>query len=70
MHMGADTSIRVSDTTKAKLARLKRDEETWDEFLNRLVHAGEPINVGSWSTEEADRARDAISRSRSSFDRR
>jgi predicted CopG family antitoxin len=62
------TSIRVSDETKRKLSRLKRDDETWDEFLSRLVNDEEPINVGAWSDEDADRARDAIERSRESFD--
>ena len=31
------TTIRVSDETKSKLRVLKRDEESWDEFLNRLA---------------------------------
>jgi predicted CopG family antitoxin len=63
------TSIRVSEETKTKLARLKRDDETWDEFLRRLVHEEAPIDVGSWSEEEANRAREAVDRSRRSFDR-
>jgi len=62
------TSIRVSDETKRKLTRLKRDDETWDEFLSRLADDEEPINVGAWSEEDADRARDAIERSRESFE--
>jgi predicted CopG family antitoxin len=62
------TSIRVSDETKSKLTRLKRDDETWDEFLSRLADDEEPINVGAWSEDDADRARDAIERSRESFD--
>jgi len=66
MHMS--TSIRVSDETKSKLTRLKRDDETWDEFLSRLANDEEPINVGAWSEEDADRARDAIERSRESFE--
>jgi len=63
------TSIRVSDETKSKLSRLKRDGETWDEFLNRLAGEEEPIDVGSWSDDEAERARAAVSRSRESFER-
>ena len=31
------TTIRVSDDTKSKLAVLKQDDESWDEFLNRLA---------------------------------
>ncbi len=63
------TSIRVSDETKDKLARLKRENETWDEFLSRLADEEDPINVGSWSDDEAERAREAVKRSRESFDR-
>lgn len=63
------TSIRVTDETKDKLARLKRENETWDEFLSRLADEEDPINVGSWSDGEAKRAREAVERSRESFDR-
>lgn len=63
------TSIRLSEETKDKLARLKREDETWDEFLSRLVDDEEPINVGAWSDEKAERARDAVKRSRDSFER-
>ncbi|SHG72588.1 MULTISPECIES: DUF7557 family protein [Halobaculum] len=63
------TSIRVTDETKRKLSKLKRDDETWDEFLDRLANNEEPINVGAWSDEEAERARDAVDRSRESFER-
>jgi len=63
------TSIRVTDETKDKLARLKRENETWDEFLSRLADEEDPINVGSWSDDEAERAREAVKRSRESFDR-
>lgn len=31
------TTIRVSDDTKARLAVLKAEDESWDEFLNRLA---------------------------------
>ncbi|SIS19185.1 DUF7557 family protein [Natronorubrum thiooxidans] len=63
------TSIRVSDETKAKLDRLKRDDESFDELLERLASDEEPITVGAWDTDTADRARDAIDRSRESFER-
>ena len=63
------TSIRVSNETKDKLSRLKRDDETWDEFLNRLTNEEEPINIGAWSDDVADRAREAVERSRESFER-
>jgi predicted CopG family antitoxin len=61
------TSIRVSEQTKDKLSRLKREEETWDEFLSRLANEEEPINIGAWSDEKADRAREAVKESRESF---
>lgn len=31
------TTIRISDETKSKLSVLKNDDESWDEFLNRLA---------------------------------
>ncbi|MEZ3172434.1 antitoxin VapB family protein [Halorubrum sp. RMP-47] len=63
------TSIRVTDDTKEMLEKLKRDDETFDELLERLVQTEKPINIGAWSSEEADGARDAVKRSRESFDR-
>ncbi|MFB6142886.1 MAG: antitoxin VapB family protein [Halorientalis sp.] len=63
------TSIRVSDDTKALLERLKGEDETFDELLHRLASDEQPFNVGAWSSEEADRAREAIERSRESFER-
>jgi hypothetical protein len=50
------------------LERLKRDDETFDELLERLAQSEQPINVGAWSEEEADSARDAVARSRESFE--
>jgi len=67
IHMS--TSIRVSDDTKEMLESLKRDDETFDELLERLAQSEKPINVGAWSEEEADRAREAVKRSRESFER-
>lgn len=63
------TSIRVSEDTKRKLERLKREDETFDDLLDRLASDEEPIEVGAWSEERADRAREAVERSRESFDR-
>lgn len=51
------------------LESLKREDETFDELLERLVQSERPINIGAWSEEEADRARDAVQRSRESFER-
>jgi len=66
MHMSS--SIRVSNATKEKLKRLKRSDESFDELLARLASEGEPIAIGSWSDEEAEEAREAIARSRESFE--
>ncbi|QDX41297.1 antitoxin VapB family protein [Salarchaeum sp. JOR-1] len=63
------TTLRVSDDTKALLERLKRDDETFDELLERLAQSEKPINVGAWSEDQADRARTAVKRSRESFER-
>lgn len=63
------TSIRVSDDTKRMLERLKREDETFDELLERLAQSEEPIEIGAWSKAEADRARAALKRSRESFER-
>jgi len=66
MHMS--TSIRVSDETKAKLARLKREDESWDEFLDRLANECSRMNAGAWEgTDKGKKAREAIKRSRESF---
>jgi predicted CopG family antitoxin len=62
------TSIRVTDDTKRMLERLKREDETFDDLLARLARSEQPINVGAWSEEEADSARDAVARSRESFE--
>lgn len=67
MHMS--TSIRVSEQTKEKLDRLKRDSESFDELLCRLATDEQPIEIGAWDSETADRAREAIDRSRESFER-
>lgn len=65
------TSIRVSDETKAKLARLKREDESWDEFLDRLASEESAMNAGAWSgTDKADKAREAIKRPRESYEQR
>ncbi|REA03910.1 hypothetical protein DEQ92_12320 [Haloferax sp. Atlit-6N] len=62
------TSICVSDETKAKLARLKREDESWDEFLDRLANERSRMNAGAWNgTDKAEKAREAIKRSRESF---
>lgn len=64
------TSIRVTEATKSKLEAVKRDDETFDELLDRLASYEAPMDAGAWEgTDRADRARDAIRRSRDSFER-
>ena len=58
------TSIPVDSVTKERLDRLKRDDETWDEFLERIITPEQPIEAGVWSDEEADRAKESIRKSR------
>jgi len=61
------TSIPVDTATKERLDRLKRDDETWDEFLTRITTTEEPIEAGAWSDEEAERAKEAIRESRENW---
>jgi len=75
------TSIPVDAATKERLDRLKRDDETWDEFLRRVTAtaadeflrrvtataAGESMEAGVWSDETAERAREAIRESRENW---
>jgi len=63
------TSIRVSDDTKSKLERLKRDDETFDELIDRLADSEQPVNIGVWDDETAERARERVKESRESFER-
>lgn len=63
------TSIRVSDDTKRMQERPEREDETSDDLLERLVQSEEPIEIGGWNEEEADRARAGVKRSRESFER-
>ena len=58
------TSIPVNDATKERLDRLKRDDETWDEFFRQITAHEDPIEAGAWSDEEADEAKEAIRESR------
>jgi hypothetical protein len=42
------------------LDRLKRDNETWDEFLHRVTSSEEPIEADAWTDEKANRTKDGI----------
>ena len=61
------TSIPVDSATKERLDRLKRDDETWDEFLDRVTADEEPIEAGAWSDETAEEAKESIRKSRESW---
>lgn len=50
------TSIPIDSATKDRLSDLKRDDETWDEFLIRITSDEQPIEFGAWSDDEADEA--------------
>lgn len=51
MHMS--TSIRVSDETKAMLAVIKEDDESWDEFLSRLARRERDVEeLGGFADED------------------
>ena len=58
------TSIPVDETTKERLDRQKRDDETWDEFLQRTALSEEPIETGFLSDEGAEEARKNIKKAR------
>ena len=60
------TSIPVDSDTKDRLDGLKRDDETWDEFLLRVVtETGDGMAPGTLSDEEADEILEEIERKRS-----
>ena len=61
------TSIPVNESTKKRLDRMKRDDETWDEFLDRGTADEEPIEAGAWSDETAEEAKESIRKSRESW---
>jgi predicted transcriptional regulator len=61
------TSIPVDEATKDRLDELKRENETWDEFLERTALSDEPIKKGFLSEEGAEEVRKNIKRTRESF---
>lgn len=61
------TSIPVDASTKERLDRLKRDDETWDEFLQRVTATEEPIEAGAWSDEQVEEAKEAVRESRENW---
>jgi len=63
----ARTSIPVDASTKERLDRLKRDDETWNEFLERITTDEEPIEAGAFTDEMAERAKKSIRGSRDNW---
>jgi predicted CopG family antitoxin len=47
------TSIRISEDTKAKLDALKRDDETFDQLLDRLARTEKDVEeMGGWADDD------------------
>lgn len=63
------TTIRVSETTKELLERLKREDESFDELLARLARESDTMRAGVWNEEQAAAAREAVRESRESLER-
>jgi hypothetical protein len=64
------TSIRVSDETKRKPDRIKRDDETFNELLDRLADLEDTMqsSAGSWDgTDKAENALQERERMKGSF---
>jgi len=61
------TSIPVDSSTKERLDELKREDETWDEFLRRIASDDEPIRQGDLSDEALAAIEDNVEHSRWSF---
>ena len=58
--IGMGTTIAVNDTTRSKLERLKREGESFDDVVNRLIGDAEPIESGFFEEGEAEELMDII----------
>jgi predicted CopG family antitoxin len=56
----ADERIRVSDTVKRELDRRRREGESYNDVLQRMLEDDRDFlaGFGRWSDEEADRVRE------------
>jgi predicted CopG family antitoxin len=56
----ADEQIRVSDRVKQELNRLRREGESYNDVLERVLSEERDLLAGAgfWSDEEADRVRE------------
>jgi len=62
------TSIPLDSETKARLDESKRDDETWDEFLLRIVAAtGDGMSPGTLSADEAEDAMEIVREGRDRY---
>jgi len=61
------TSIPVNKSTKNRLDELKRDDETWDEFLERTALSEEQAGTGLLSGDGPKAVREKIQQSGESF---
>jgi len=61
------TSIPVDESTKERLDELKRDDETWDEFLARMALSETPIEKGFLSEDGSQAVREAVEKTRESL---
>ena len=61
------TSIPVDSEMKKRLDDKKRDDETWEEFLERKVLRDDPIEPGFLSEAGSEAAKENITKSRESF---
>lgn len=70
----ADDQIRVSDRVKRELNRLRREEESYNDVLERILEedtAGDfHDGFGRWSDEEAARVREGRRKSKEKRKRR
>jgi len=57
----ADEQIRISAETKRELKRRKREGESFEDVLERLLKDDRDLlaGFGSWSRERAEKAREA-----------
>lgn len=56
-------TIRVDETTHADLARLKAEDESFDDVISRLLdrrRADIEAGAGYWSSDDADAAREQL----------
>ena len=70
----ADEQIRVSETVKRRIERRRREGESYNDALERILDEEDAGNFydgfGRWSDEEADRVREGRRKSKEKRKRR